>query len=62
MKAVQTMIRDHLFYISLFVFSLVTCCEHLFLGQSNAACFLKGMACSLGAVGIVLLFVRKKRQ
>ena len=53
-------VRDNLFYIGILIFSITMLFEHLFLGESNLTCFLKGFACGLGIVGIIFIFKNKK--
>ena len=53
-------VRDNLFYIGILIFSITIFCEHLFLGENNFTCFLKGFACGLGIVGI--FFILKNKQ
>ena len=53
-------VRDNLFYIGILIFSITMFCEHLFLGESNLTCFLKGFACGLEIVGIIFIFKNKK--
>ena len=53
-------VRDNLFYIGILIFSITMFCEHLFLGESNLTCFLKGFACGLEMVGIIFIVKNKK--
>ncbi len=53
-------VRDNLFYIGILILSVTMFCEHLFLGENNFTCFLKGFSCGLEIVGIIFLFKNKK--
>lgn len=53
------LVRDKLFYIGILIFSIVMFCEHLFLGENNFTCFLKGFACAFEIVGIIFIFKNK---
>ena len=57
----QIKLKDNLFYIGILIFSLTVFFEQLCLGESGFTCFLKGMACGLEAVGIVVIFLKRKR-
>lgn len=51
--------RNNLFYIGILIFSITMFFEHLFLGENNVTCFLKGFACGLELVGVFFI-VRNK--
>ena len=53
-------LKDNLFYIGIIIFSLTLFAEHSFLGESNFTCFMKGFACGLELVGVVIIFKNKK--
>ena len=53
-------VREYMFYIGVFIFSLTLFVEHLFLGETPATCFLKGFACGIELVGIVILIKNRK--
>ncbi len=54
--------RDSLFYIGLLIMSLTLFAEHLFSVENNLTCFLKGAACGLELVGIIVMLKNKKRS
>jgi len=48
-------IRDNMFYIGVLIFSFTLFAEHLFLGETHFTCFMKGFACGIELVGIIIL-------
>ena len=48
-------IRANIFYIGILIFSLTLFVEHLFIGETNITCFIKGFACNIQIVGVVIL-------
>lgn len=55
-------LKDNLFYIGVVIFSLTLFAEHLFSGETNITCFMKGFACGIELVGVVILIKNKKRR
>ena len=53
-------IRDNMFYIGVLIFSLTLFAEHLFLGETHFTCFLKGFACGLELVRIIILMKNRR--
>lgn len=53
--------RDNMFYIGILIFTITMFCEHLFLGENNFTCFLKGFACGLEIIGIVIIFKKRNK-
>lgn len=53
-------VRDSLFYIGVLIFSITMFCEHLFFGETNLSCFLKGFSCGLEIVGAFIILKNKK--
>ena len=54
-------IRDNMFYIGILILSLTLFVEHLFMGETNLTCFIKGFAFGIQLVGVIFL-VRKNRK
>lgn len=54
--------RDNLFYIGLLIMSLTLFAEHLFSVENNLTCFLKGAACGLELVGIIVMLKNKNKK
>lgn len=52
--------RDNIFYVGIFIFLLTLFFEHLIFGETHITCFIKGLACGLELVGIIIL-MRNKR-
>lgn len=52
--------KDNLFYIAIFIFSITLFLEHLIFGETDITCFIKGFACGLELVGIIIIFMKKK--
>ncbi|MFR2534795.1 MAG: hypothetical protein ACLTEH_01285 [Clostridia bacterium] len=48
-------IKNSLFYIGIIIFSITLFLEHLFLGETNITCFLKGFACGIEIIGAIIL-------
>ena len=55
-------IKDNLFYIGVIIFSLTLFIEHLFMGETNLTCFLKGFACGIQLAGVVILMMNKNKK
>jgi len=53
-------IKHNFFYIGVIIFSLTLFAEHLFMGETNLTCFLKGFASGIQLVGVVILIRNKK--
>jgi len=54
--------RNNMFYIGIFIFSLTLFLEHLIFGESNITCFIKGFACGLELVGIIILIKNNNKK
>jgi hypothetical protein len=55
-------LKDNLFYIGVIIFSLSIFVEHLFSIETNLTCFLKGFACGLELIGVVVLIMKKRKE
>ena len=53
--------RKNMFCIGILMFSLTAFAEHLFIGETNATCFLKGLSCGLQLVGVIILIKKNKK-
>ena len=54
--------KNNMFYLGILLMSLTLFCEHLFFGETNFTCFLKGLSCGLEFVGIVIIFMKKQNR
>ena len=52
--------KDNMSYIAILIFTITVFCEQLFFGENNFTCFLKGFACGLELVGVIIIFKNKK--
>lgn len=52
--------RNNMFYIGIFIFSLTLFFEHLIFGESDITCFIKGFACGLELVGIIVMIKNRE--
>lgn len=53
-------IRENMFYIGVLLFSITLFIEHLFLGETDLTCFLKGFACGIQLIGVIILIRNNK--
>lgn len=53
-------LKDNLFEVGILIFCITVFCEHLFVGENNLTCFLKGLACGLEIIGAVVKLINKK--
>jgi len=58
----KSKLKDSLFYIGVIIFSLTLFFEHLFSIEANFTEFIKGFGVGLQLVGIVVLFIKKKKE
>lgn len=54
-------IKDNMFYIGILIFSLTLFMEHLLFGETHITCFIKGFACGIQLVGVILLIKKNRR-
>lgn len=54
--------KNNMFYIGILMMSLTLFAEHLFLGETNMTCFLKGFACGLELIGVFILIKKNRKQ
>lgn len=54
--------KNNMFYIGILIFSLTLFFEHLLFGETHITCFIKGLACGLELVGVILLIKNNKKK
>ena len=54
--------KNNMFYIGILIISLTIFMEHLLKIETDLTCFLKGFACGLEAVGVVILIKNNKNR
>ena len=61
-KVKMKQLSNNLFYIGVIILSLTLFAEHLFLGETNFSCFLKGFAAGIQLVGVIVLIRNKWKK
>lgn len=54
--------KNNMLYIGILIFSLTLFFEHLIFGETDITCFIKGFACGLGLVGVIILIKNNKKS
>ena len=52
--------KNTVFFVGVLIFSLTVFLEHLFWGETDITCFMKGLSVGIQIVGIVILIKNNK--